>query len=52
MVARSAPQNWLGTHGVDKSRLTSRGFGDSKPAADNSTEEGRTKNRRVKLVKL
>lgn len=42
---------WLTSHGVDKSRLTSQGFGDTKPVGDNGTEEGRTKNRRVDLVK-
>jgi outer membrane protein OmpA-like peptidoglycan-associated protein len=37
---------------IDKSRLTPQGFGDSKPVADNTAEEGRAKNRRVELVRL
>jgi outer membrane protein OmpA-like peptidoglycan-associated protein len=42
---------WLVAHGVDGDRLTSAGFGSTKPTADNSTEEGRAKNRRVELAK-
>ncbi|MBR4214980.1 MAG: OmpA family protein, partial [Bacteroidales bacterium] len=40
---------WLSAHGIDKSRLTARGAGDSEPAADNATEEGKKINRRVEM---
>ncbi len=37
--------------GVDAARLGSNGFGPDKPIADNSTDAGRARNRRVELVK-
>lgn len=37
--------------GIDKTRLSSAGFGEEKPIADNSTDEGKAKNRRVELIK-
>jgi outer membrane protein OmpA-like peptidoglycan-associated protein len=38
--------------GVAKGRLTSAGKGQNAPIADNSTDEGRAKNRRVEFVKV
>lgn len=37
--------------GVDQSRITSKGYGETKPIASNETPEGRAGNRRVELVK-
>ena len=36
-----------GKKGVDAGRLSARGWGDTKPIADNKTDKGRAKNRRV-----
>jgi outer membrane protein OmpA-like peptidoglycan-associated protein len=40
---------YLISNGVDESRLESKGFGEEQPTADNSTAEGRAKNRRVEI---
>jgi outer membrane protein OmpA-like peptidoglycan-associated protein len=39
----------LVTLGVDPSRMSSQGYGQDNPVADNSTDEGRQKNRRIAL---
>jgi outer membrane protein OmpA-like peptidoglycan-associated protein len=38
--------------GVSETRLSARGWGSERPIGDNSTNEGRRKNRRVELVKV
>jgi chemotaxis protein MotB len=42
----------LDRYGLDPSRMSAIGYGEFKPIADNSTEQGRQKNRRVVLVVL
>ncbi len=45
-----AIKNFMVTRGIDGERLTTKGFGITKPAASNKTKEGRAKNRRVELT--
>jgi OOP family OmpA-OmpF porin len=45
----NAVRDYLASHGVDASRLTAVGFGESNPVADNATADGRSQNRRVEL---
>src|SRR6185295_16521810 len=44
-----AARDYIISMGIDPSRVEARGFGESQPVADNSTEEGRAQNRRVVL---
>lgn len=43
---------YLTSNGIDSKRLKFDGKGDSMPVADNHSEDGRAKNRRVELVKF
>jgi OOP family OmpA-OmpF porin len=36
--------------GIERSRLTAKGYGEARPVADNSTNEGKQKNRRIEAV--
>ncbi len=45
-----AVMDYLANKGIDAKRLTYEGFGSSKPVADNNTEEGKHKNRRVEFM--
>lgn len=47
-----AVRMWLNDHGVDESRLTSKGFGPDRPKVPNITAGGRARNRRVEFIIL
>lgn len=41
---------WLTQHGVAAGRMTAKGYGKTRPVADNNSDEGRMKNRRVEIA--
>jgi outer membrane protein OmpA-like peptidoglycan-associated protein len=43
--------DYLASHGISTNRLHTRGFGELRPIADNTTAEGRAQNRRVVLLR-
>lgn len=48
--AEAVKQFFVSEFGIDEERLIAIGLGDSMPIADNSTEEGQAKNRRVQFL--
>lgn len=48
----TAVKNLLVEMGVDSSRLSIKGFGESEPLDSNSTSEGKANNRRVEFIKI
>lgn len=42
--------DWLASHGIERARITSHGFGETKPVASNDDAAGRQRNRRVEVV--
>jgi outer membrane protein OmpA-like peptidoglycan-associated protein len=47
--AQSAKKYLIDKFGIAENRLVAKGFGSTKPVADNQTNEGRAKNRRVEF---
>jgi OOP family OmpA-OmpF porin len=44
-----AVRDWLVKHGIAADRLVAKGYGEAQPLADNRSEDGRRKNRRVEF---
>ena len=47
----NAVRDWLVRQGVDAKRITTIGYGEDKPIADNKTKEGKAKNRRIEFTR-
>ncbi len=47
-----AVKTQLVSMGIDASRFTTRGLGDTKPIDNNTTPEGKASNRRVEFIKI
>ena len=45
-----AVRDYIAGKGIPASRLSTRGFGETKPVSDNATNDGRARNRRVELT--
>jgi outer membrane protein OmpA-like peptidoglycan-associated protein len=50
MARAQSAANFLGSQGVQSPRFSIMGYGEDQPIADNATEAGREKNRRVELA--
>lgn len=47
-----AVKAWLVEKGIDPKRITTKGYGEDKPVADNKTKEGKAKNRRIEFTRI
>lgn len=45
-------KNYLLSKGISKTRIIIKAYGETKPVADNTTQEGRSKNRRIEVLVL
>ena len=45
-----AVKAYLVSQGIDESKLSTKGMGETEPVADNSTEQGRFRNRRIEFM--
>ena len=45
-----AVRDYLVREGIESSRLTTHGYGKSRPVASNDTAEGRAENRRAEII--
>jgi len=50
IVTLAVKQYLLANMGLDQSRITALGYGESKPIATNETGDGRAQNRRIDVV--
>jgi OOP family OmpA-OmpF porin len=48
--AESVVNHLVETYGIDRSRLSAKGYGMANPVADNATDEGRQANRRIEAI--
>jgi len=46
----NAVRNYMIANKISESRITAKGFGDTRPVASNATAQGKAKNRRVEFV--
>jgi OOP family OmpA-OmpF porin len=47
--AEAVRETLINTYGIAAERVLTKGFGETRPVAENTTEEGRERNRRVEL---
>jgi outer membrane protein OmpA-like peptidoglycan-associated protein len=51
LARAEAVRSWLVKHGIDSTRIGVKGYGPENPISDNSTPEGRQKNRRIEFFR-